>query len=203
PGTGAAGTGGHRGPGVADAVPVCALLPKHGPVSHDRLAGAGGAALRPRRVLTAEAAQAGGVRGAVWSAPAGGRAPLCCAPLAPTDGRLRPPDYVARAAEAADLARLADDPAAHRRPAARALCDGRPALGRSVHAGAAQPPGRSRPHRPHPDTLHLSARLPPPPDGPGPSPPPHGQPLAPTTGRGGDPPGGPRQDFTCRGGRAD
>ena len=96
-----------------------------------------------------------------------------------------------------------DDPAAHRRPAARALCHGRPALGRSVHAGAAQPPGRSRPHRPHPDAVHLSAGLQPALDGAGPSHPAHGQPLAPTPGRGGDPPGGPRQGVASRGGRAD
>ena len=55
---------------------------------------------------------------------------------------------VARAAEAADAACPPDDPAAHCRAAAGALCHGRPALGRSVHAGVAQPPGRSRPHRP-------------------------------------------------------
>ena len=72
-----------------------------------------------------------------------------------------------------------DAPAAHRRPAARALCHRRPALGRSVHARAAQPPGRSRPHRQHPDAVHLPAGLPPALDGAGPSHPAHGQPLAP------------------------
>jgi class 3 adenylate cyclase len=71
------------------------------------------------------------------------------------------------------------------------------------NAGAAQPPGRSRPHRPHPDALHLSARLQPALDGACPSHPGHGQLVAPTPGRGGDPPGGPRQGCASRGGRAD
>ena len=62
--------------------------------------------------------------------------PLFAALLSlPLPARLCPADRVARAAEAADPARPADDPAAHCGPAARALCDGRPALGRSVHAG--------------------------------------------------------------------
>ena len=39
------GTCGQRAPGVADAVPVFAVLPEHRPVSDDRSAGAGGAAL--------------------------------------------------------------------------------------------------------------------------------------------------------------
>ena len=81
PGAGAAGARRHRGPGVADAVPVFALLSAHGPVSPDRAAGAGGAALRPRGVPAAEAQQTGGVRGAVWPAAGRGRAPLCRAPL--------------------------------------------------------------------------------------------------------------------------
>ena len=44
-----------------------------------------------------------------------------------------------------------------RRAAAGPLCHGRPALGRSVHAGVAQSPGRSRPHRPHLHAVHLSS----------------------------------------------
>ena len=109
--------------------------------------------------------QTGGVPGAVWPATGGGRAPLCRPPLPPAARRLCPPDRVARAAEAADPARPPDDPAAHCRPAARALCHGRPALGRSVHAGVPQPPGRSRPHRPHPGAVDLSSRLQPALDG--------------------------------------
>ena len=50
------GAGGRRAPGVADAVPVFALLPEHRPVSADRSAGAGGAALRAGGVPAAEAA---------------------------------------------------------------------------------------------------------------------------------------------------
>ena len=131
----------------------------------DRSAGAGGAALRARGVPAAEAPQTGGLLGAVW--PAAGRdgAPLCCPPLPAAASGLCAPDRVARAAEAADAARPPDDPAAHRRAAAGALCDGRPALGRSVHAGVPQPPGRSRPHRPYPGAVHLSARLQPALDG--------------------------------------
>ena len=131
PGAGADGTRGHRAPGVADAVPVFALLPEHRLVSHDRAAGAGGAALRAGGVPDAEAPQTGGVLGAVWPAAGGGRAPLCRPPLPAAGRRLCPPDLVARAAEAEDPARPPDDPAAHRRPAAGALRHGRPALGRS------------------------------------------------------------------------
>ena len=86
-------------------------------------------------------------------------APLCRPPLPAAGRRLCPPDRVARAAEAADPARPPDDPPAHSSPATRALCHGRPALGRSVHAGVAQPPGRSRSHGPHPGAVDLSARL--------------------------------------------
>ena len=55
PGAGADGTGGHRAPGLADAVPVFALSPEHRLVSADRSAGAGGAALRAGGVPRAEA----------------------------------------------------------------------------------------------------------------------------------------------------
>jgi class 3 adenylate cyclase len=91
-------------------------------------------------VFAAEAEQTGGVLGAVWPAAGGGRAALCRPPLPAAGRRLCAPDDVTRAAEAADLAGPADDPAADRRPAAPALRDGRPALGRSDHAGVAQPP---------------------------------------------------------------
>ena len=111
-------------------------------------------------VPAAEAQQAGGVPGAVWPATGGDRAALCRPPLAPTDCRLCAPAPVSRAAEAADPARPADHHAAHRRPAAHALGHGRPALGGSVYAGAAHPPGRSRPYRPYPGAVHVSARLP-------------------------------------------
>ena len=85
--------------------------------------------------------------------------PLCLPPLAPAARGLCPPDHGARAAETADPPGPADDPVTHRRAAARALCHGRPALGRSDHAGAAQSPGRSRPHRPYPGAVDLSSRL--------------------------------------------
>src|SRR2546425_6674849 len=120
---------------MADPVPVFAVLPEHGAVSHDRSPAAGGAALRPRGVPAAEARQAGGLLGAVWPVTGGGRAALCRPPLPAAARRLCAPDRVTRAAEAADPAGPPDDPVAHRRPAAGALCDGRPALGRSDHAG--------------------------------------------------------------------
>ena len=129
--------------------------------------------------------------------------PLFAALLSlPLARRLCPPDRVSRAAEAEDPARPPDDPAAHRRAAAGALRHGRPALGRSVHAGAAQPPGRSRPHRPHPGAVHLSPRLQPALDGalaphPGDAPA-----LAAAPGRRDDRPGGARQGAAARGGRA-
>ena len=80
-----------RAPGVADAVSVFALSPAHGLVSDDRPAGAGGAALRAGGIPAAEAQQTGGLRGAVWPAAGGGRAPLCGPPL-PAAARLCAPD---------------------------------------------------------------------------------------------------------------
>ncbi len=83
--------------------------------------------------------------------------PLFAALLSlPLAASLCPSYDISRAAEAADPACPPDDLAAHRRTAAGALCHGRPALGRSDHAGIAQPPGRSRPHRPHPGAVDLS-----------------------------------------------
>src|SRR5262245_14733775 len=120
---------------MADAVPVFALLSEYCLVSHDRSVGAGGAALRAGGVPATEAAQTGGIRGAVWLAVDRGRTASGRAPLPSADGRLCSPGYVARAAEAANSARSPDDPVAHRCPAARALCHGRPALGRSDYAG--------------------------------------------------------------------
>src|SRR5262249_1097122 len=142
-------------------MPVCAVLPAYGPVSYDRSAGAGGATLRAGGSLTAEAAQTGEIRGAVWPATGRGRAAPGRAPLPAADSRLCAPGRGARAAEAANPARPPDDPLAHRLPAARALCHGRLALGRSDHAGISQPSGRSRPHGPRPGAVHLSPRLPP------------------------------------------
>src|SRR5262249_50413776 len=143
-------------PGMADALPVCAILPKHGPVSLDRFAGAGGAALRPGGVIRAEAAHTGETPGAVWSAAGRGRATPGRSPLYTPDGRLCATVCVARAAEAANPAYPSNDSLAYRLPAAGALCRGRPALGRSNNAGISQSPGRSRPYRPHPGTVDLS-----------------------------------------------
>src|SRR5262245_55464871 len=122
---------------MADAVPVFTLLPEHCPVSDDRPAGAGGPALRAGGVPAAKTAETGGVCRTVWSAAGRGHAPLCRPPLPPAACGLCPLDHVARAAEAADPARPADDLPAHRRPAAHALCHGRPALGRSHYTGTA------------------------------------------------------------------
>src|SRR6266581_1899671 len=97
--------GGRRAPVVADAVPVFALSPAYRLVPHDRSAGAGGTALRPRGISSAEAQEIGGTAGAAWPALGGGRAPPGRAPLPPAAGGLCSPDGVARAAEAADPAR--------------------------------------------------------------------------------------------------
>ena len=75
------GAGGRRAPGVADAVPVFALLPAYRPVSDDRSAGAGGAALRAGGIPTAEAQQTRRIPGTVWPAAGGGRAPPGYPPL--------------------------------------------------------------------------------------------------------------------------
>ena len=63
-------------------------LPAYGPVSADRAAGAGGAALRARGVPAAEAQQTGGVPGAVW--PAAGRGSCPSLPRS-SPCRCRPP----------------------------------------------------------------------------------------------------------------
>src|SRR2546425_12331860 len=118
-----------------------ALLPEYRVVSHDRSAGAGGAALRAGGVCAAEAAQTGEILGAVRPAAGRDRAPLRRPPL-PAAGRgLYPPDRLARAAEAEDPARPPDHRTAHCRPAARALRHGRPALGGPLDAGVPDPPG--------------------------------------------------------------
>ena len=88
------------------------------------------------------------------------------------------------------LQALPDDPAAHRRAAAGALCHGRPALGRSDHPGIPHPPGRSRPHRPYPGAVDLSARLQPALDGALASHPGDAAALAASAGDGDDRPGG-------------
>src|SRR5262249_16013209 len=165
PGAGTQGTCRQGAPGVADAVPVFALSSKYRSVSCDRSAGARGAPLRPRGIPTAEAEETRGVPGAARLTTGAGRAPPGHDPLPPAAGRLSPPDPGARAAEAADAARPPDHPAAHRRAATGALCHGRPALCRSDHAGLPQPPGRSRPHRPHLGAVDLPTRLQPALDG--------------------------------------
>ena len=75
---------------------------------------------------------------------------------------------------------------AHGRAAAAALGHGRPALGRSLDAGVAQSPGRSRPDRPHPGPVHLSAGLQPALDGARASHPGDAAALAAAPGRGDD-----------------
>jgi class 3 adenylate cyclase len=110
------------------------------------------------------------------------------------------PGLVSGAAEAEDATSLPGDLPAHRRPAAGALCHGRPALGRSDDAGAAHPPDRSRPHRPHPSAVDLSARLQPALDGALAPHPGDAQSLATAPGRGNDRPSGARQGAAARGG---
>ena len=193
-----------RAPGVADAVPVFALSPAHRLVSDDRSAGAGGAALRaggvPRSRRSANWKGSWCSMACRWRRPCRSlprSSPCRCQPTMP------PCTVSPEQQKQQNAARPPDHPAAHRRAAAGALCHGRPALGRSDHAGIPQPPGRSRPHRPHPGAVDLSARLQPPLDG---ALAPHAgdrDALAQPTGRGGDPPGGPRQGPAPRGGRAD
>src|SRR5262249_49142265 len=142
-----------------------------------------------------------GLLGAVWPAAGGGRAALYRPPLPAAGRRLCASDHVARAAEAEDPARPPDDTLAHRGPTARALRDGRPALGRSDHAGAAQPAGRPRPPRPHPGAIDLSARLPPAVDGARASHPSDPAALAAAPGGGDDGAGRPWQGPAPRGGR--
>src|SRR5207245_2278 len=163
---------------------------------------AGGPTLRPGGVFTAEAAQTGGILSTVWPADGGGRASLCWPALPPTARHLCPPDGVARAAEAADLAGPPDHLPAHRGPAAGALCHGRPALGRSDHAGAAHAPGRSRPHHPSPGALDLSTRLQPAVDGAFAPHPGNAAALTASSGGGDDGPGGTWQSPAPGGGRA-
>ena len=159
PGAGADGAGRHRAPGVADAVPVLALPSAERLVSMDRPVGAGRPALRARGFPAAEAPQTGGAPGPVWLAPGGGRAAVCHPPLPAAARGVCPLDGRTRTAETADPAHPPDHPAAHCRPAARALRHGRPPLGRSNHAGISHPPRRSRSHGPYPGAVDLSARL--------------------------------------------
>src|SRR5262245_66460836 len=100
---------------MAHAVSMFALLPAYRLVPADRPPGAGGAALRAGGIVTAEAAQTGGVRGAVRPAARRDRAPVRRLPLPAAECRVRSPDPLARAAEAADLAGPPDHPTAHRR----------------------------------------------------------------------------------------
>src|SRR5262249_37700486 len=116
-------------PGLADAVPVFAVLPEQRPVSGDRFAGAGGAAIRTGRDPATETRQAGGVPGAVWPAAGRGRAAVCQPPLHTAGQRLRPPERACRAAEAEDPASHPDHPAAPGGTAALVVRRGRPALG--------------------------------------------------------------------------
>ena len=80
---------------------------------------------------------------------------------------------------------------------------GRPALGRSLHAGVAQSPGGSRPDRPHSGPVHLSAGLPSAVDGALASHPGDAGPLAPAPGHRTDAPGRAGQGAASGGGRAD
>src|SRR5262249_22551199 len=155
-------TGGERAPGVADTVSMFALSPEHRPVSADRSVRARGAAFRPARDPAAETHQARRACGAVWPATGRDRTPPGEPPVSAAASGLCSPEHVTGAAEAADHARPADHPAAHRGPATRALCDGRPTLGGSHHAGVSHAPGRSRSYRPRPGPVDLSARLQPP-----------------------------------------
>src|SRR5262252_4104584 len=144
---------------MADAMPVFSLLPEHRLVSDHRLYRADSPALRAGGVPAAQAAQTRGAPGAVRFATGRGRTPLCHPPVAPAERRLHPPAPLARAAEAADPPGPADDPAAPGGAAARALCHGRPALGRSNDARVSESPGRSRPDRPCPGPVDLSSGL--------------------------------------------
>src|SRR5262249_62235066 len=88
-GAGAARARGGRAAGVADAVSVLPLSPEHRLVSPDRPAGTGGPALRAGGVASAEAAQTGGLPGAVWLATGRERAPPGGPPVRAASGRRR------------------------------------------------------------------------------------------------------------------
>src|SRR5262249_1419494 len=134
--------------------------------------------------------------GAVWPATGRGRTSVRRPSLPAAECRLSSLERVSRATEAEDPAYAPDDPATHRRPAARALGHGRPALGRSDHARIAQPPRRSRAHRAHPGAVDLSSRLQPTLDGALAPHPGDAQSLATAPGGGNDRPGGTPQGPT-------
>jgi hypothetical protein len=80
---------------------------------------------------------------------------------------------------------------------------GRPALGRSLHAGVAQSPGGSGSDHSHPDPVHLSAGLPSAVDGALTPHPGDSGPLAPAPGHRTDAPGRAGQGTASGGGHAD
>jgi len=143
PGAGAAGQVA-TAPGVADAVPVFAYY-QHTALIRDRSTRAGVLRFDREESRSRICANWRGTW-AVWSAP-GGAVPLFAALLSLPYATL-PPCPCRRAAEAENHARFSDDPAAHRRAAARALCDGRPALGSIRHPRVAQSLVDQWPQRP-------------------------------------------------------
>ena len=128
-------------------------------VSADRSAGAGGAALRAGGDPRAEAAQTGGVL-VQYGLPLAEAVPLFAALLSlplPTEYApltLSPEQQKQQTLQAllTILLRIAAQ-----QPVLFVMEDLH--WVDPVHAGVPQPPGRPRPHRPHPGAVHLSARL--------------------------------------------
>src|SRR5262249_869330 len=141
-------------------MPGIALLSAYCPLSPHRAGGPASAARGARGDRRAAGAAPGGVLGTAGPGASGDRATVCAPPVPPPACDLCPGAGIARAAAATDLACAPGAPAAPGGRAAAPPGHGRPALGRSLHAGVAQPAGGSGPDRPHPGPGHLSAGLP-------------------------------------------
>src|SRR5437660_5283600 len=174
-------------------MPGMALLSAYRPLPPHRAVGSASAARGARGDRCAEGTAPGRVLGTAWSVASGDRTPVCASPVPPVACHLCPRASIARAAAAADLVRAPGTPAAPGCRAAAPPGHGRPALGRSLHAGVAQSPGGSRPDRPYPDPVHLSTGLPSAVDGALASHPGDAGPLAPAPGHRTDAPGGAGQ----------
>src|SRR5262249_5190367 len=201
-GPGAQRTRRWRGPSVAG-MPRIALLSAYCPLPPHRAVGTASAAPGARGDCRAEGAATGGVLKTAGPVASRDRAAVCSPPVPPVACHLCSPARAARAAAAADLARAPGAPTTPGCRAAPPPDHGRPALGRSLHAGVAQPPGGSGPDRPHSGPVHLSAGLPSAVDGALASHPDDTGPLAPAPGHRADAPGRAGQGTASGGGGAD
>src|SRR4029453_3783771 len=184
-------------------MPGIALLSAYCPLPPHRAVGPASAARGARGDRRAEGAAPGGILGTACPATGRDRAAVCSPPVPPGACDLYPCAGIARAAAAANLARAPGAPAAPGGRAAAPPDHGRPALGRSLHTGVAQPAGGSRSDRSHPGPVYLSAGLQPAVDGALASHPGDTGPLAPAPGHRTDAPGSAGQGAASGGGRAD